>query len=119
MPTSVSFRAFHPWTTSLAVRRVVPQATPMSTATEPPRPVRPAPPLAADGPRLVPAALLSGLVAGAVAGLGSRLAMFVIRLMNDSHTVVAWAGRVVLGAVGARALVADVVALRDVYHLFA
>ncbi len=37
------------------------------------------------GVRLVACGLLSGLVAGAVAGLGSRLAMFVIRLMNPSH----------------------------------
>lgn len=40
---------------------------------------------AGHGLRLVAAGLLSGVVGGAVAGLGARLAMYVIRLMNPSH----------------------------------
>ncbi|HWB72643.1 MAG TPA: hypothetical protein VG452_10525 [Egibacteraceae bacterium] len=35
--------------------------------------------------RLTAAGLLAGMVAGATAGLGSRLAMFVVRLMNPSY----------------------------------
>lgn len=37
------------------------------------------------GLRLTVSGLISGIVAGALAGLGSRVAMFVIRLMNPSH----------------------------------
>jgi hypothetical protein len=35
--------------------------------------------------RLFAASILAALVAGAVAGLGARMAMWVIRLMNESH----------------------------------
>lgn len=35
--------------------------------------------------RLIGAGLLAGIVAGATAGLGSRLVMFVVRLMNPSY----------------------------------
>ncbi|MBA2529604.1 MAG: hypothetical protein H0V19_06510 [Euzebyales bacterium] len=35
--------------------------------------------------RLVAAGLLAGVDAGAAAGLGSRLAMFAVRLLNPSH----------------------------------
>lgn len=35
--------------------------------------------------RLLAATVLGAIVAGAVAGLGARVAMWVIRLMNDSH----------------------------------
>lgn len=55
-----------------------PQPAPERSERLPARPLR-------RGLRLVGAGLLAGIVAGATAGLGSRVVMFAIRLMNPSY----------------------------------
>lgn len=51
--------------------------------------------------RLICAGLLAGMVAGATAGLGSRLAMFVVRLVNPSYNGVVTHASAEVGSVTA------------------